>query len=651
MDVVEENSDSPPNFKRQRTDVGPAPFLSRLFAPQGLVSVPVPVPVPAPVPVHVPAIVADLIPIPATDLLLNTLLSFDTAPAYLSSYLTTLETMYENRGNISLFLQDIYRPDQVQTMVDRVNLNLAFLDMQTPESFPNSIYFADTPAQYLQRMERVLALVTSIHNIVRLVHTHGTNAMISSDTIPSCADLDRVQMPHQLLLDFLFQVAGNQRLRRTETAMYRPRILPDGTHTGFFEYDCEITEFVYRAVSPSRIHPKEYDALTNRPSTPGQMVNLLGKVHDARCLFMEKHRSLFSFKNGIFDARDETFHLHGSLHNETRSSSQFFDYQVEQDILTMDPMLIPTPCFEKILVDQGMDHHAMFWLYALCGRMLHDVGSMDDWQVCLYIRGVAGSGKSTILKVLAMFYESDSVGYLMSDGQPIFSDQHLYDKFMNLAMDVDKKTSFNVTRFNSMTSGEHVSVNRKHKTALNIKWTAPLAMASNAQPPWVDVAGNLVRRFVIYLFDNPIRNSDPRLFDKLKLEVPLILLKMARIYLAGVRKNGHQSLWDPGVLPTMCHKARRQYLVATNPIAAFLDSDHVELSASEETMATVLRRRLTLFARENGDRSAAAIGILTAVDHGHLFSMHGCRIEERLLENGSRHTVVVGLRLVDECLV
>jgi energy-coupling factor transporter ATP-binding protein EcfA2 len=562
-----------------------------------------------------------------------------------------METLYADRLNIPIFLRGMYAADKMLVTQDRMNLNLAFLDMLNPEDFVGTIIASDTPAQYLQRMERALALATSVHNLVRMFHAHGTSAMITTDVLPSCADLDRVQAPHQLLLDFLLQVAGNRRLRRTETAMYRPKLLLDGTPTGFFEYECEISEFVFRAVSPDRLHPTEYDALTNRPSTPGQMVFLLGKVHDARCLFMAKHRSLFSFRNGIFDARNETFQAHGTNNDQKLSSSQYFDWHVDEETLTMSPKDIPTPNFEKILMDQDMDTKARFWLYALCGRMLHDVGSLDDWQVCLYIRGVAGSGKSTILKVLAMFYESDSVGYLMSDGQSVFSDEHLYDKFMNLAMDIDKRTSFNVTRFNSMVSGEHVSVNRKNKTSLNMKWTAPLAMASNSQPPFVDVGGNLMRRFVIYLFDNRIKNSDPLLFDKLRLEVPLLLLKMSRSYLEAIRLYGDKSVWDKDILPEMCHKSKRQYVVATNPVAAFLDSDHVEYIPQEVTMATGLRRRMTTYAKENSDRGAAAIGIITAVDHGHLFAMHGCSIEERTLESGAKHTVVVGLRLVEDLMV
>jgi hypothetical protein len=161
-----------------------------------------------------------------------------------------------------------------------------------------------------------------------------------------------------------------------------------------------------------------------------------------------------------------------------------------------------------------------------------------------------------------------------------------------------------------------------------------------------------MRRFVIYLFDNRISQSDPLLFDKLRLEVPLLLLKMSRSYLQAVRLYGGQSLWDNGILPDMCHKSRKLYVVSTNPVAAFLESDHVEFAAQEVTMATILRRRMTVFAKENGDRgSTSAIGIITAVDHGHLFAMHGCTIEERVLESGAKHTVIVGLRLVEDLML
>jgi phage/plasmid-associated DNA primase len=318
--------------------------------------------------------------------------------------------------------------------------------------------------------------------MAKLSQSYGTDSTPQMLMHPAPEELDREWSPPQKLLNFLMQRAGDQRLRRKNAAFYRPRLLSDNTHTGFYEYDREITEFIFQAVSPARIHPEYYDALTNKPSTPQQMINLLTGLPDPRSLFLVKDRTLFSYTNGVFNAGDGTFETYADRRHMIKSTSNYFDMLMTPDLLTRDPMNIETPNFEKILDDQDLDPCARRWMYALCGRLLHDVGSLDDWQVTLYIRGVAGSGKSSILKVMQMMYEACDTGFMMSDGQTTFCDEHLYDKHIVMAMDLDKKTLFSATRINSMTSGEKL-INRKFKTALNTEWKPPMAMASNAQPP------------------------------------------------------------------------------------------------------------------------------------------------------------------------
>ena len=287
-------------------------------------------------------------------------------------------------------------------------------------------------------------------------------------------------------------------------------------------------------------------------------------------------------------------------------------------------------------------------MYILCGRLLHNVGALDDWQVTLYIRGVAGSGKSSILKTMAMMYEAGDVGYMMSDGQPTFCDEHLYEKNIVMAMDLDKTTTFSATRINSMTSGEKLSINRKFKTALNETWRPPMIIASNAQPPWPDVAGNLMRRFPILTFNHPVRHSDPHLFAKLQTEVPILLLKMARVYLQAVQEYGGRSLWEPGVLPAMCHAAKRQYLITSNPLAAFLSSDQVVYQDHMQTEASVFRRALMHFMKAYGDRKAPAIGMINRVDHSHLFAMYQCELIDAVAPNGVVKTSIRGLSVVED---
>jgi len=394
------------------------------------------------------------------------------------------------------------------------------------------------------------------------------------------------------------------------------------------------------------MHPIEYNALTKKSATPRHMQQLLTSLPDAQFPFLSKSRTLFSFQNGIFDAVTGCFTLYNDFKG-IETTARYFDtpFQWSHDNTHES---IETPTFDKILLDQRLDSRSRFWVYALCGRLLHNVGSLDDWQICLYIRGVAGSGKSTILKLLSMFYAASDVGYLMSDGQSSFSDEHLYDRLITLAMDIDKRTNFNVTRFNSMVSGETLSINRKYKTALNTKWTCPLAMASNAQPPWNDVGGNLIRRFAIVLFDHPVKDSDPHLFTHLKAEAPTLLVKMARCYLEAVRDYGHKSLWDVDVLPDMFHQSRRQYLVTTNPISAFLESRAIIFDAGSQIPATDFRKALSMYTKEYADKQANPITRISRVDHGHLFGMYNCTIVEQQEANGVLSVYIQGLRLQDE---
>jgi hypothetical protein len=581
------------------------------------------------------------------EIIRDTELEPTTQPLVFVKYLLCLEFIFKQRKDVTFLLDRVYTPpSQIPFILSRIDMNVSCLDACTPMSYTGTIYESIDIPVYIDRIDRLLRLTIQAGNVAKLTLSYGTEHKPEiMDHMPGLVERDL--NPQQKLLNFIFQRACDQRLRRRNTAFYRPRLLADGTNSAFYEYACEIQDFMYRVVSPARIYPEPYDALTNKPSTPAQMIHLLTGLPDARCPFLDKARTLFSFSNGVFNAVDGSFETYDMRSNTSKSTSNFFDAEVTDELLTVDPMSIPTPHFDKILIDQRFDPCARRWMYILCGRLLHDVGTLDDWQVTLYIRGVAGSGKSSILKTMAMMYEASDIGFMMSDGQATFSDEHLYDKYIVMAMDLDKTTTFSATRINSMISGEKVSVNRKFKTALNETWRPPMVIASNAQPPWPDVAGNLMRRFPILTFNHPVSHSDPHLFEKLTKEVPMLLLKMARMYLEAIREYGNRSLWEAGILPTMCHDAKRQYLISSNPLAAFLASDQIVFQQHVETDSSEFRRAVIQFTKDHGDRRAESIGMINSVDHGHLFSIYNCTMVEITSPSGIVRTVIRGLTVVD----
>lgn len=580
------------------------------------------------------------------DILNNTLLEPSSSPSCIFKYFLILEFIYD-KSRLQFLLDKLYVPSRMSLYADRTDINLSFLSMCQPmNEFRGTPIESVTTDELTTRVSDLLRLTKQTLEIASMYRSYGTDHIAKIQDVPSEEDQARELQPPQKLFSFLLQQAGNKRLRRKNAAMYRPMILEDGTHTGFYEYDSEIKDFIFASTTPARRYTEFYDILTNKPVTPRHMNDLLTHIPDTRCPFLHKERTLFSYRNGIFDAKTGMIHAHTDIVSNGKCTSQFFDFQLDDTYLHGNPMDIDTPSFDKILIDQELDQKTRFWVYALCGRLLHDVGTMDDWQITLFIRGVAGSGKSTILNVMKLMYEADDIGQLMSDGQSTFSDEHLYDKNIIMAMDIDKKCNMSATRVNSMTSGETLSVNRKFKTALNIKWKPPMVLASNSQPPWEDVAGNLVRRFAIFLFNNPVRNSDPTLAFKLKTEAPMILVKISRMYLEALRMHGDKSLWEKDVLPDMCHQAKKKYLVATNPLSAFLESETVTFGPGLETPGPKFKRALAMYSKEHGDRRAP-IGVISKVDHGHIFGMYMCSIVERTLPNRTTQVIIRGLDIDD----
>ncbi len=157
--------------------------------------------------------------------------------------------------------------------------------------------------------------------------------------------------------------------------------------------------------------------------------------------------------------------------------------------------------FDKILLDQEFQRRDIKWFQFSLGRLLHDTGSLDNFQVCHYNIGVGGSGKSTILGKFSQVYDTIDIGTIMDDAEEKFTDQHLVDKLLIIGADVTSEISVSSARFNSWVTGEQITINRKHKTALSKKWNAPMCFGSNEFPGIKSKAGSGTRRFLFWMFN------------------------------------------------------------------------------------------------------------------------------------------------------
>jgi energy-coupling factor transporter ATP-binding protein EcfA2 len=353
-----------------------------------------------------------------------------------------------------------------------------------------------------------------------------------------------------------------------------------------------------------------------------------------------------------FSSRDVHSHDH-KVHPTSRHPDlqQLYNHPLAQKLdsseCLRDPFDIPTPEFDKLLDDQKFDTKTKFWLMALMGRLLHNVGTLDDWQVCPYIYGIAGSGKSTILKILQLVYEACDNGTMMAEGETTFCDQHLLDKSIVFGMDIGKTTTLNTPRFNSYISGEMMSHPIKYQTAHDGPWTAPFIFASNNLPPFKDTAGNIARRVLIFQFLFAILCGDGDLFKRCTEELPLILSKMIHVYGRARKMFGNISnlLQHPGVLPEMLHSTCRDFLMLCSPISSFLTSTDVEIKLGNRCTKLDFERGLKVFglAGTHNDKNTREFR-LNNIEHSTLFLQNSCTL---IMDTKGVVTHIEGLKVLN----
>jgi len=305
-----------------------------------------------------------------------------------------------------------------------------------------------------------------------------------------------------------------------------------------------------------------------------------------------------SFPNGVLDLNREDFYVFSLHSNEipgdmvcTRHYETPFPYH---HLFATEWFDVPTPCFNKILRDQKLNHHVRFIFFAFLGRLLYPLQHSDNWQVILFIKGVASSGKSTIGNVAKAFYKPEDVAIMSSNIEGKFGLDAIVDKLLYICFEVTKSWGLPRSDFQSIIVGEGVSIAGKHKTARTVEWNVPGLLLGNELGPWEDSGGSMVRRLLVVEFNHKIFHVDTEMDKKLAIELPAIIYKSFLAYHILRKKCQSKSIWE--ILPKYFTKIQKEIAIATNPIKEFLmEEDEVTFHPSLEVARTTFDARLRTF--------------------------------------------------------
>jgi hypothetical protein len=378
----------------------------------------------------------------------------------------------------------------------------------------------------------------------------------------------------QNLLLYLLDAAMEKKYRKSNGWLYEP-IVVDGQDMHSWQAVCEIKDFVYSLLRKETCWDQWKNATQNMKNVTSA-IEYLTNCHDHQLPTLVRQRGVYSVPNGVYIAEDDHFHDFKTAAkplSDSVVSCKFIEQPFEPRDAWHD---IPTPYLDSIMAYQEWPQEVREWLYALLGRMLYPLNKFDSWQVIPFFKGLAATGKSTIvLKVCKNFFDTVDVGILSNNIERKFGISAFYDKYLIVAPEVRNDLAIEQAEFQSIVSGEDVQVNVKHKKAFSVEWSVPGALAGNEVPSWADSAGSIQRRIVLFEFAKPVRNGDMRLADKLNDELPNIIQKCNKAYLEKARKYSDANIWS--VLPSYFASTRDALAQATNSIEGFLASPDVRV--------------------------------------------------------------------------
>ena len=436
-------------------------------------------------------------------------------------------------------------------------------------------------------------------------------------------DCDKLKPYQSLLRYLLFSLNEDQYRRHIDQCM--KRVIKEGYDTHSWVPVMSIEDYVYHKCQYG-VNQHQWKNLTDSPNNGKNATTYLMTSRDTMYFpDIIKDRKLFTFNNGIYETAifdkeeglyvDRWYPFSKDRENNAyisedvsphRTSVNYFDQEFHYDDVENEDISwysIKTPNFQSILDYQEFSEEVCKWMYILCGRILHEVNELDEWQVIPFLLGKAQTGKSTICtRIIKAFYDLGDVGVMSNNIEKQFGLGALQKKLAFIGPEINHNFKLDQTEFQSLISGEDIQVATKNKTAKSVRWNVPGMLAGNNPPGYQDNQGSISRRLLIFKFDKKVKKGDTRLGKKLELEIPNIILKSNKAYLETVNKYPGIDIWN--LVPEYFIKTRDEMAEYTNALIHMLKNGKTILDPKVYCKLEKFKARFKDYCIENSFKSA-----------------------------------------------
>ena len=405
--------------------------------------------------------------------------------------------------------------------------------------------------------------------------------------------------------------------REEKTMAYKPLkvVLND------VEKKIVIKDYIYMRSSEiqPQVYPEVYDAFSkSRNRVIKEVAESISNVYAAKVKILNSSKRIFSFNNGAYISManpfvkeeykfgDEKFHrtmtdafipyndygnifigksptlikttLRPLLIKKFTSVNHFEKQDV--DVSVFDNYIedwrdIQTPWFDSLFEYQGIPREAIEIFYVFWARLLYFMNDADDFQLLLFIKGPAGCGKSLLIKLLIYTLGMANVGTISESMEKSFGLGYINRKHVVVVPEVGSRFPVTQNDTQAMVSGDPMYLNTKFDDPDMDAWRSHLLVVGNKNFPFIDTQGNIDRRILYFLFKKAYigkeGENEENMFNKLKNEIPNIIMKANRAYMDFVKKWGNRSnILNTNILPKYFEEARNECYEEVSPMFKFM---------------------------------------------------------------------------------
>ena len=385
--------------------------------------------------------------------------------------------------------------------------------------------------------------------------------------------------PFQLILLDILDEFERQRIRKDKNMVAREIVTSKGFRTMSWEPECLILEKIH-ALCDKNTTPERWLLSTKRSSMIKELSAYLEKCIDVQFPEIVKNRHAWSFKNGVFigDKDGNRFFPYGSKEFQKLDMNMVTSKYFDQDYIDYTGVAhwreIPTPHLDSIMNYQRWDDSVKRWMYIHLGRLTFALNEFDSWQIIPFCKGIAMSGKSTLLNYVAkIFYVPSEVSVVANNIEERFGLAPIKDSKIFIGPEIKSDWNMDQAQFQSIVSGEEVSIPQKGLVAITKQWDVPGILAGNEVPAFSDNSGSVMRRLQLFKFTHQVSKGDPRLGDKILDEIGNILQKCIMAYVEAVNEYGNQLIWD--VLPDQFKAWRKEIEGQLHSLVGYMETPEI----------------------------------------------------------------------------